>query len=294
MIETGLKDKVVLITGANNPHGIGVATARACLREGARVFLHGYRPGVAGWGASGLEEDLEPGEEFYRLQGRKPLEEVLQSFRESGMEADGLEGDLSEPALVARLFERAEESLGPVHVLVNNAAAWEADTFIPTTQKLKNEAVELWTDRPTVLTGGSVDRLFAVNTRAPALMMAEFARRHVERGSTWGRIINISTAGSYVFPSEVSYGASKAALEAYTRSAAIELGQFGITVNTLCLGPVQTGWITPALEAHVLPSIPMARVGRPDDVAHAILFLASTHADWMTGQTIFVGGGHGM
>src|SRR5207245_11178426 len=104
------------------------------------------------------------------------------------------------------------------------------------------------------------DRSFAVNTRAVALLMAEFARRHVARSAAWGRIVNVSTAGAYVFPSEVSYGASKLALEAYTRSAAPELGQFGIAVNAVSLGPLQTGWSMQRIEKRLLPTIRSARI----------------------------------
>jgi 3-oxoacyl-[acyl-carrier protein] reductase len=165
---------------------------------------------------------------------------------------------------------------------------------VPDDRPLPNEAVELWTSRPQTISAGSMDRMFAVNTRAAALLMAEFTRRHVARDDDWGRIVNISTAGSYTFPSEVSYGAGKLALEGYTRSAAVELGQFGITVNAVLPGPVQTGWITPELEELLLPTIPMGRVGTPQDIANAVLFLASEQAGWVSGQRIFVGGGHGM
>jgi 3-oxoacyl-[acyl-carrier protein] reductase len=106
--------------------------------------------------------------------------------------------------------------------------------------------------------------------------------------------VNVSTAGAERFPSEVTYGASKFALESYTRSAASELGRFGINVNVVSLGPVQTGWITPELEREILPTIPLGRVGHPDDVADVVVFLASDQARWLTGQRIYVGGGHGM
>jgi 3-oxoacyl-[acyl-carrier protein] reductase len=122
--------------------------------------------------------------------------------------------------------------------------------------------------------------------------MREFAARHVSRQSRWGRIVNISTAGSDCFPSEASYGASKFALESYTRTAANELGQFGITVNVLALGPVQTGWITPDLERAILPTIPVGRIGTPEDVADVVVFMASEQARWVTGQRLFVSGGH--
>ena len=192
------------------------------------------------------------------------------------------------------LYDRAEQRLGPVEVLINNAAHWEADTFVPSGAELDNKLVELWTDRPKTITAGSFARLFAVNARAPALMIAEFARRHIERQAHWGRVINISTAGAERFPSEISYGASKYALESYTRSAAMELAKFGITVNAVSLGPVQTGWITAELEREILPTIPLGRTGTPEDVADVVVFLAPEQAHWVTGQKIYIGGGHGM
>lgn len=125
-------------------------------------------------------------------------------------------------------------------------------------------------------------------------MMAEYAQRHVRRGSRWGRIINVSTDGASGFSGEVSYGASKHALESYSRAAASELGKYGITVNIVSLGPVQTGWITSELEKTEIAQIPLGRVGQPEDVADVIVFLASEQARWVTGQLIYVGGGHVM
>ena len=125
-----------------------------------------------------------------------------------------------------------------------------------------------------------------------ALMMGEYVRRHVARRARWGRIINVSTDGAYCFPGDVSYGASKAALEVYSRSAAKEVGRYGITVNIVAPGPIQTGWITPELQRELLSAIPLGRVGQPEDVADVIVFLASQQAAWLTGQLLYVGGGH--
>jgi 3-oxoacyl-[acyl-carrier protein] reductase len=123
------------------------------------------------------------------------------------------------------------------------------------------------------------------------LMMAEFARRKIERGHRWGRIINISTDAAATFPSEISYGASKHAMESYSRSAAVELGPYGITVNIASLGPIQTGWIAPDFERSIAAGTPLRRVGHPDDVADVLVFLASQQARWLTGQLIYIGGG---
>jgi 3-oxoacyl-[acyl-carrier protein] reductase len=293
MLDPGLKEKVVLVTGANNPYGIGAAVACAFAAQGARVFLHYFRQAdrtVAD--APGTVQS--PGVSFYRLQQAKSADEVLARVRKFAVPVAAFEADLSDPAVVPTLFDQAEGALGPVQILVNNAAHWEADTLLPSGTDLSNKLTELFSDRPPAVTAAGFDRIFAVNTRAAVLLMAEFARRHIARAADWGRIINVSTAGAERFPSEATYGASKFALESYTRTAATELGQFGVTVNIVSLGPVQTGWISPELERAVLPTIPLGRIGSPDDVADVILFLASYQARWVTGQRIYVGGGHGM
>jgi len=293
MLDPGLKEKVVLVTGANNPHGIGAAAARAFAAQGANVFLHYFRQ-VDGTETTAPCEAKSPGVSFYRLQQTKSADEVLEGIRKFGVQAAALEADLSDAAAVPKLFDQAEAALGPVQVLVNNAAYWEPDTFLPSGTELSNKLIELFSDRPPTITAKSFDRIFAVNTRAAVLMMVEFGRRHLERAANWGRIINVSTAGAERFPSETTYGASKFALESYTRSAATELGKFGVTVNAVSLGPVQTGWISSKLERAVLPSIPLGRIGDPQDVADVIVFLASYQSRWLTGQRIYVGGGHGM
>jgi len=294
MIDPGLKKRVVLITGANNPHGIGAGVARAFAAQGSRVFLHYFRQTDSRAQHEGADNAASPGESFYYSQQTKSADEVLAAIRKMGAEAHAWETDLSDASLVPALFDQAERLLGPVEVLVNNAACWEGDTFVAPGAELNNKLVELWTDRPGSITAAVFDRVFAVNTRAAALMMEEFARRHIERGARWGRIVNVSTDGAERFPSEITYGASKFALESYTRSAAAELGRFGINVNVVSLGPVQTGWITPELEREILPTIPVGRIGNPSDVADVIVFLASDQARWVTGQRMYVGGGHGM
>ncbi len=292
MIDPKLDGKVVVITGANNPYGIGAGAARAFAAQGAKVFLHYFRPGLKEMKKeSPPPETNSPGEAFYHAQQMKPPDEVLQAIRKLGGSGHAWEADLSDPLVIPELFDQAENAFGPVEVLVNNAAHWEADTFLPTSDVLVNKYVELWTSPPASINARSFERLFAVNARAVALLIAEFARRHIERNARWGRIINVSTEGAHCFPSEISYGASKLALEGYTRSAALELGQFGVTVNAVSLGPVQTGWITPELEKEMLLSIPLRRIGTPEDVADVIIFLASEQSRWLTGQKIYVGGG---
>ena len=169
-----------------------------------------------------------------------------------------------------------------------------SDSFLPPEADPVNPHMKLWTGARGGITAGTHDRHFAVNTRAVALMTAEFARRQLEQKRGWGRIINVSADCSWGSPGEISYRASKHALESYSRSAAAELGPHGITVNVVAPGPVQTGYMTPQLEEELVSDIPLRRVGRPDDVADVIVFLASDQARWVTGQLVCVHGGHRM
>ena len=293
MIDTGLKDKVVLVTGAN--HGIGAATAKAFAAEGTKVFINYLRLSPEGYGIS--EEEMSqadtPGLPFYLARWAMSADEVVQNIRDSGGQAEAWEADLAVPTAIPQLFDRAEEAFGPVDVLINNAAHWKPDTFIPTRQEqpgvLSSSGGHTFT-----ITAESHDQHFAVNSRAVALMMAEYARRHIGRGARWGRIINVSTDGASGFSGDVSYGASKHALESYSRATAKELGKHGITGNIVSLGAVQTGWIRPAMEKQIVASYPLGRIGQPEDVADVIVFLASEQARWVTGQLIYVGGGHTM
>jgi 3-oxoacyl-[acyl-carrier protein] reductase len=192
-------------------------------------------------------------------------------------------------------MDTVEQVFGPVDVLVNNAARCEPDTFIPRrSEESGDRTIGGLGPLMSTFTCESHDRHFAVNSRAVALLITEFAQRHIARGRRWGRIINVSTDGASGFPGEISYWASKHALESYSRAAARELGAYGITVNIVSPGPIQTGWMSPELEAKVVPAIPLGRVGRPEDVADVVVFLASEQARWVTGQLLYAGGGHRM
>ncbi len=290
MIDPGLQDKVVLVTGANNPFGIGAAITEAFAAKGASVFITYLRsrPEAFGIDAATAAAATIPGEAFYRARNADAPDAVLGRLREHGARVESAEIDLADAGAIPGMFDRVEKTLGPVEILINNAAHSEPDGFVPFTR-----AEEDWAGRVrSTIDAGSHDRHFAVNSRAVALLMAEYARRHVNRGAVWGRIVNISTDGADCFPGEASYGASKAALESYSRSAAMELGQYGITVNVVAPGPIQTGWIPAHAEQPLVANISLGRMGQPDDVADVVVFLASEQARWVTGQRLFVGGGH--
>ncbi len=283
MTENGLAGRTALVTGTNSPIGIGAAIARALAAEGVRVGL-GVRPTS---GAGPAWRDLEPGAERYAAANTADGSEVRDEIRAASGHAEIFPADLSDPGECRRLFDRVEEALGPVDILVNNAAYSVPDTLLPA------DGTSFYRDS-VPLTAETLDAHYAVNTRAPALLMAELHRRHLDRGTRWGRVVNIGTDGAPEFPSEVSYGATKYALESLSRSAARELGPAGITVNVVAPGPVQTGWITGDMLPGIHRDTPLGRAGAPEDVADAVVLLASERARWLTGQTVYAGGGHRM
>jgi len=294
LAEKGLMGKVVLVTGAN--HGIGAATVQAFAKEGAKVFIHYLRlsPGkYSGISQEEVDKATEFGRGYYFGRISQSTEKVVRAIRELGAECESMESDLADPGNIQLLWDKAEERFGHVDILVNNTAHDRFDTFLPPSE-LKKAPLFVGEYPIRSISAESHDEHFAVNSRAVVLMIEEFARRCIERKAGWGRIINISTDGAYVHASNVSYGASKFAVESYSRAAAFELGPYGITINVVSPGAVQTGWMTPQLENSIAASYPMRRVGKPEDIANAVIFFASQQADWITGQVLYVGGGNRM
>jgi 3-oxoacyl-[acyl-carrier protein] reductase len=199
----------------------------------------------------------------------------MREIRRGGGQVAAMELDLAQAGRIPSLFDAVERVFGQVDVLVNNAAhCMYPDNVLDTTAE-------------------RIDQHFAINTRAVVLLMQEYGLRHIRAGRTWGRIINISS-DSYVHLGNTAYGASKHAMESYARDAAHELGPYGVTVNIVSPGPVQTGYYDQAQVRREEARIPLRRIGRPEDVADAILFFGSVQASWITGQKLYVGGGHNM
>ena len=251
-----LRGRVALVTGVGRKRGIASSVCRALASRGADIVF-------SYWSAYEREtpwtsDEGEPGSLLRELHG-------------AGVRAEGVEVDLSRPDSARLLLDAAEERIGSPSILINTAAYSVRDGF-------EELAVE------------TLDAHYAVNVRAMALLSVEFARRYP--GGPGGRIVNFTSGQSLgPMPGELAYVATKGAIEAFTRTLAVEVGHKGITVNAVNPGPTDTGWISEELEQELLPRFPSGRIGQPEDAARLVAFLASEEAAWITGQTIHSEGG---
>ena len=270
MVDYGLKDKVALITGANNPWGIGSATALCFAREGAKVVLV-YKKVDRPYDTAKTDRN---GVDRYYGANAGDASAVEVKLKEMNADYLIIESDVSNEDRVKEIYSATIAKYGKVDVLVNNAAT-DDETGFDTIEKITQKVI---------------DDTFAVNVRGSIMMTREF----INNRGDFGRIINISTDAAQMFAGQITYGASKATLEALTRSIALEVAQYGITVNCIAPGPTQTGWIDEDFEKVVIPLIPMGKLIAPEDIAETILFLSSGQARMITGQVIKVSGGKGL
>ncbi|MBV0894134.1 SDR family NAD(P)-dependent oxidoreductase [Microbacterium sp. NC79] len=262
----GLSGRIAVVTGAGRMRSIGRGIAQHLAHAGVDVVLIGTGREPAR-GAEEIAADW------------RDIESVADDVRAAGARALTVTADISDEASVNDIFQRviAEWGSAPT-ILVNNAAASRGSDRVSVAEL----DVAEW------------DTVMRVNLRGTFLMSRAFVRL-VPDGTPAG-IINISSIGGKLSgPFTAAYSASKAAIQSLTSSMAKELGARGIRVNAICPGVVDTSRLgdrTPEQWAeYVSATIPMARMGAPDDIADAALFLLSDAASWVTGQSLNVDGG---
>lgn len=202
---------------------------------------------------------------------RPSLEKLSAEFGEYSQSVQLVQGDIACAAAVKKLFASITD---PVAILVNNAG-------ITRSLPLEKIAPADW------------DQVLEVNLKGAFLCSKEVIEQMKRRGS--GKIINISSiSGQTGRPVGVDYASSKAGLLGFTRNLAFQVAPLGINVNAVAPGPIITSLVkqlSPAVLKAIMESVPFKRQGTPEDVANAVLFLASSESDWITGETIAVNGG---
>lgn len=205
-------------------------------------------------------------------RSRERVEALAGELTAGGGSATGVELDITAANVRERIREILEKQ--PIDILVNNAGITEDDLFI----RMKPEA---WSN----VLRTNLDSVFHITQEVVKKMIR----------ARWGRVINISSiVGLTGNPGQVNYASSKAALIGFTKSLALEIGSRKVTVNAVAPGFIQTA-MTDAMTADARQNledrIALKRLGSPDDVAHAVVFLASEQASYITGTVINVSGG---
>ncbi|MGG3508772.1 SDR family oxidoreductase [Paenibacillus lautus] len=200
-------------------------------------------------------------------------EEVVSAIKQDGGEARAIQADISQVAAIERLFSETIEAYGGIDILVNNAG-------IMTTKPIA------------AMTEEDFDQQFAINVKGTYFAIQQ-AFHHMNSG---GCIINFSTSVvGQMFPAYSVYAGTKGAVEQFTRQLAKEFGPKGIRINAVAPGPINTELFTVGKSEEQIAGIAstnaFGRLGEPDDVAGAVLFLAGEESKWITGQTIRVNGG---
>jgi 3-oxoacyl-[acyl-carrier protein] reductase len=244
--------RVAVVTGA--ARGIGAGTAKRLAADGFAVAVLDLKEGDSG--------------------------ATVDAIRQAGGTALAVGADVSDADQVNAAVDRIAEQLGGPAVLVNNAGVIRDNMLFK-------------------MTDDDWDTVLDIHLRGSFLMSRACQKHMVD--ARWGRIVNLSSSSALGNRGQANYSAAKAGLQGFTKTLAIELGQFGITANAVAPGFIATD-MTAATAARMgigfedfqkaaAASIPVRRVGTPDDVAHVISFLVSEGAGFVSGQVIYVAGG---
>lgn len=199
---------------------------------------------------------------------------VVENIRQAGGSAEAIQADISKPDDVSRLIDGVAERYGRIDILVNNAGVAEFGSL-------------------SAIDDAHISRQFNLNVSGLILTTKAATALFPESG---GSVINISSAVStQPLPDASTYSATKAAVDAVTKSLARELGPKQIRVNSVAPGPVATDMMSAVADEATInffvSRIPLARIGQPDDIANAVSFIVSDEASWITGQSLGVDGG---
>jgi NAD(P)-dependent dehydrogenase (short-subunit alcohol dehydrogenase family) len=250
-----LAGRVAIVTGGSSGIGRGIALAFA--REGARVVVADVR------------EEPRRGK-YHESNVTEPTVAAIERRGGTGL---FVHADLAEESAVREVLEQTVARFGGLDILVNNAGI-----HLPgSSQEI---SVADW------------DRVVALNLRA-VFLATRLAIPHLRR-SRHGRILHIASVHAYGGGAGPAYAPAKAAVVNLARDTALEVGRDGITVNAICPGYIETAlqdYLTPEQIEACRQRTPLPRLGRPDDIAHAALFLASDQAEWITGTSLVVDGG---
>ena len=277
----GLEGKVALVTGAGGMRGVGRATVLKLAGLGADVALTDVHRET---------EDLPPAEVRNRWGG---IDAVVGEVEAAGRRGYPVFCDLSEASQIERMVDRVMEHYGRIDILVNNARAIIGKDKVPVTELDQ----EVW------------NHFLSINTTAPFLLTKAVGRHMIEAGNG-GRIVNIaSNASKQASAAGAAYSASKFAVLGLTQASALDLAPYGITVNAVCPGPINTdrmsywerdqaaerGITQEEFRSQIVQnsaeSTPLGRIAEAEDVANLVAFLAGNDASFITGQAYNVNGG---